>query len=148
MIYEVPFQAEHLLRMELQSAQKWFTRYMDVEKLRDLEGAYSVTAMQDGEPIMCGGAVEMWPGRALLWMHIREGIGPRVFRECHYRVKRFMAGLPYRRLEAAVDCDFKAAHRWVKALGMKCEAPRMAAYQVDGRDCALYAVDRGPQWHK
>ena len=67
------------------------------------------------------------------------GITKRNFLKLHYLAKEYLGGLPIRRLEASVNTGFTAAHRWVKALGFKMEAPRMEAFQIDGSDCALYA---------
>ena len=142
MIYVVPFQAEHVFEMEIQPDQKWIQDYLDLQSTRTLENEWASTLMEDGVPIACAGPIVYWTDRALMWSYIGTGVTRNIFIKLHSIAKEYLAGLPFRRLEAAVDCDFKAGHRWVLALGFKKEASRMEAFQIDGRDCTLYAKVR------
>lgn len=139
MIYTVPFEVEHYARMGVQPAQQWMKTGFRPEDLKTLENDYAVTLMVDGEPAACAGAVEYWPGRALVWAVLGDAVDAQFFPVLHREAKLFLDGLPMARLEAAVDCDFDAGHRWAKALGFKVEAERMRKFHMDGRDCALYA---------
>jgi RimJ/RimL family protein N-acetyltransferase len=125
--------------MKVQGAQAWLTQHTNEEQLRGLENKYAATLMRDGRPVACAGALEFWENRALVWSWLSDDVTARDFRVVHGYAKRFLEGLPFRRLEAAVDVGFEAGHRWVKALGFRCEAPRMEAFEIDGRDSALYA---------
>jgi RimJ/RimL family protein N-acetyltransferase len=139
MWYVVPFEAEHIFRMDLQEAQEWIKERLVLSQLRNLENEWAITVMVDGEPIACAGPIVYWPGRALLWSFISRRVDQSNFLKIHRRAKAFIAELPFRRLEANVDVNFEAGHRWVNALGFELEAPRMKAFYIDGRDCSLYA---------
>lgn len=137
MTYVVPFEAVHFARLEPQAVQQWAKEHHG--DMRVAEGPHAITVMQDGQPVLCGGAVEIWTGRAHLWSMLSSKASAANFLGIHRHVTGFLDGLPFRRLEAAVDVDFEAGHRWMRLLGFTCEAPRMRAYEVDGHDSALYA---------
>lgn len=141
MIYPVTYQARHFHALRVQSFQNDVSQYLDDTTLHALENEHAYTLMRDGEPLLCCGAVEVWANRAYLWS-VLGSIETCEFREVHSWAKRFLGGLPFRRLEASVDVDFEAGHRWMRSLGFECEAERMRAYEVSGRDCALYALVR------
>lgn len=143
MLYPVPFAAEHLAQMQLQPAQSWLSAHTDVASMRSLENEWSSTLMDDGRPLAAAGVAVYWQDRAYVWSLISKDVKVSNFLAVHAHAKAFIAGLPFRRLEAGVDCDFEAGHRWAEALGFELEAGRMRAFQVDGRDCALYARVKG-----
>lgn len=134
----VPFQAEHIERMRIQDAQAYSLAWVDDEQARSLEGIPSFTAL-DGDVVLgSAGVLPIWENRALAWAYLSSDIGP-YFVAIHRAVKRFLDACPYRRVEAAVDIDFAAGHRWMRMLGFRREAERMVAYRPDGGDMALYA---------
>jgi hypothetical protein len=139
MMYVVPFEAAHFYRLDAQDAQRWMMKHPAVRDMHRAEGPYATTLMQDGNPIVCGGAMPIWPGRAHVWSILSSKVSVGNFAAVHRHVVEFLDGLPFRRLEAAVDVDFQAGHRWMRLLEFKCEAPLMEAFDLDGRDCALYA---------
>lgn len=140
MISFAPFEKEHFFKIRLQPAQKWMEEYVREEHIPLLENHFAGTVMWNGEPILCGGAVPEWEGRALVWAILDERITPKMFREIHTIVKDFLNGLPFRRIEAYVDIDFTAGHRWMRSLGFKREdKDGMEAFQVNGGTCAMYA---------
>lgn len=138
MLYVVPFEAEHLARMQVQAAQAWLSGTVSMRDLKGLEGRHASTLMQDGRPLVCAGAVEYWPGRALVWSFLSEKADRRLFVQVHAEAKRFLDGLPFRRLEAAVDVGFEAGHRWMRALGFQVEAPLQRCFQPNGGDSVGY----------
>ena len=140
MISYLPFKAEHVKQMRVQEAQCWVGMYDEsypVFKL--LEDHWSNTVMKDGVPILCGGVIEFWKNRGGLWAIVSKDCGPKEFVAVHRLVQSFLASLPYARLEFHVDVDFEQGHRWASLLGFEMEAPRLRAYQPNGRDAALYA---------
>lgn len=143
MMYLVPFRSEHVVGMRLQEAQRPLSDVITPDGLRELEGRFSVTLMLDGRPVVSAGAVEIWPGRAYVWSFLSDDVPRKSFIELQGFAKQFIEGLPFRRLEAAVECSFKAGHRWVRSLGFVEEAPLMKAFQADGRDATLYARVKG-----
>lgn len=144
MIYPVPFKAEHFDMMTVQEAQKWVEQGATPELMRALEGPYSNTLMSDGSPLVCCGAIplDQTNHRAYLWSILNASVNRHIFRQIHTYARRFLNALPFRRLEAAVDLDFDAGHRWVRSLGFKLEAPVLKAFREDGQDCSLYALVR------
>jgi hypothetical protein len=134
----VPFRAWHMMAMQLQDSQQWYTSYLTEEYARFFEMTNSFSALVDGVPVFCGGAVELFKERALLWSFVGRHAGEH-FIAIHRGVAKFIEGLPYKRLEADCDADFKQGHRWLKSLGFVLEAPRMRAYRMDGGDSSLYA---------
>jgi hypothetical protein len=143
MMYLVPFRSEHVAGMRLQTAQQGMSEFIKPDSLRELEGKHSVTLMLDGRPIASAGAVEIWSGRAYIWSFLSDDIPRKSFIEVNALAKQFVDGLPFRRLEAAVECGFEQGHRWVRCHGFFEEAPVMKAFQADGRDATLYARVKG-----
>jgi len=96
MLYLVPFKAEHVLQMELQSDQSWIEKYINIETLKTLENEWAVTVMEDGNPVTCAGPANYWDNRALVWSFIGTGITKRNFLKLHYLAKEYLDGLPIR----------------------------------------------------
>jgi len=134
----VPYQAEHLMALRAQEAQAYVREYMSDKYAKDLENTLSWAGIADGRVIGCFGVCEMWTHRALLWAFLDQSAGRHLV-SIHRAVKRFLEVAPYRRIEAEVDCEFEAGHRWLRMLGFEMECERMRCYRVDGGDSALYA---------
>jgi len=143
MITYTPFKAEHLLNLELQDAQAHLRDRLDISGLRTLENEWANTLCVDGRVAVCAGFIEIWPGRAMVWSFLGKDLNSKNFLEFHNIAKRFVDLVPYKRLEAYVRCDFKAGHRWIKALGFKQESACMEAFEPDGSDHALYSKIKG-----
>lgn len=141
MIYTVPFQARHFKALKIQSAQTELLHLLSEEAVRAWEGPYATTVMRDGTPVLIAGVLPIWEERAYLWSFLSDDITPGEFVAVHRATKRSIDGLPYRRVEAAVEVSFEQGHRWVKALGFECETPDtvMKAFMPNGGDCKLYA---------
>jgi hypothetical protein len=123
----------------MQDAQQWVTQYTNIGALRELENDTAVTLWEDGVPILCTGCMPYWENRAMVWSYVSKGVTRRNFLEIHNLGRQWIESLPHRRLEAYVDCDFEAGHRWAKAMGFEMETARMKAFQINGGDCAMYA---------
>lgn len=134
MLYVVPFEAHHMDAVDdgAEMVQQCLATA--------LVGPYAVTLMDRGKPIACGGAIEIWAGRAYLWSALGAGIDAHNFRRGHTFAKQFIEGLPFKRLEAAVAAGFEPGHRWMQSLGFKCETPEpMQAFAPDGSAAMLYS---------
>lgn len=145
MIEVVKYRAEHMKFLKEQPATAYLSEYMSSDADLALESAtYAYTAFSKatGKPILCAGVHEYWPGRGEGWA-IFDVNCRREFFAVHSAVKRFLSVCPINRIEAAVDVDFEAGHRWVKALGFTLEAPVLKAYRPNGADCSLYALIGG-----
>jgi hypothetical protein len=137
----IPYQAEHVLSLQLQAGQRDLWPYVTPEYARFLEGEYSFTAMVGDKVIAVGGVALLWENRGLAWTLIDRDAGAH-FTELHKAAKRVLDLVPYRRIEADVACGFPQGHRWVRMLGFTLEAERMRAFRADGGDSALYSLVR------
>lgn len=133
-----PFTYEDWLVLdEYEFTAKW-RRQMTKEQIQILAGQpHSYSGYRDGELLVCGGVLGLGGGRGEVWAMLRKGIRHE-FWEIHALARRFLEACPYDRIEAVVEYDHTAGHRWVKALGFVCEAPVMRKY-IHGVDHTLYA---------
>ena len=132
------FRPEHLAVLRLQPAQASFGAYLDdLAYAETLAAGQSFTGLHDGRVVGCAGVVELWDNRAMAWALLGAGAGAH-FVQIHRAVSGFFKQAKWRRIEATVDVDFEAAHRWMAMLGFEREG-RMRAYASDGRDQDLYA---------
>lgn len=137
MIEVVPFKPEHLIALELQKAQSFFSDKWNPAYGRALEecgGSY--TGLVEGRPVICAGLVEQWEGRALAWALISEEAGPH-FVHVTRLIRKILNMAQYRRIEAHVDCEFIQGIRWAEMLGFEVEA-KMSRFTAEGRDAFLY----------
>jgi hypothetical protein len=135
----VPFKAEHLHTLNLQSAQALFGPLLtDAEYGKSLEEAGNAfTGIVDGQTIICSGVVEQWQNRAVAWALISENSGKH-FVKIHKAVSRFLKVCDYKRVEAYVDDRFEQGYRWMDMLGFKHEG-FMEAFSPNGSSMHLYA---------
>lgn len=135
----VPFKAEHLHTLNLQSAQALFGPLLtDAEYGKSLEAAGNAfTGIVDGETIICSGVVEQWQNRAIAWALISENSGKH-FVAIHKAVSRFLKVCDYKRVEAYVDDRFEQGYRWMDMLGFKHEG-LMTAFSPNGSNMHLYS---------
>ena len=134
----VPFEARHILDLQLQEAQKGLAPFIDADYARMLEGQYAFSALEGEEVLMVGGIMKVWDNRGLVWAFVGKGAGKR-FLTIHKATLDLLDKSPYLRLEASTSCDFEQGHHWLKMLGFEIEAECMRAYNPDGSDAALYA---------
>lgn len=134
----VPYKAEHMRKLHLQSAQLSTVGWAPADHAEMLEQFVAFTALDGDEVLACAGVIEMWPGRGAAWAFMAEAIGTRMV-AVHRAVRRYFDTLDFRRLEAEVAADFEQGHRWVRMLGFELEAPRLRGYFPDGSDAAMYA---------
>jgi len=134
----VPFRAEHFDRLIVQEAQAYLSRWLPSKQNAEaLEQTRAYTGIADGRVVACAGILPQWEGRAVTWAYLDERAGEHMT-ALHRAVKRYLDACPIRRIEATVDCEFEAGHRWARMLGFQLECERMRAYRADGGDSALY----------
>lgn len=140
MMQMIKFRAGDIDLMNVQDAQAWMKRSItlkDQELIAEMPIAFTVL---DGEEVIaCFGIAEIWKNRGYGWTFLSKDIGRRigfVTRVC----KATMEASGYKRIEAAVECDFEQGHRWMGLLGMEKECDRMKSYMQNGSDCSLYAM--------
>ena len=133
-----PFQPRHLEILVLQPSQAAVSVFFDKDYGEALkEAGPCFTAVDDGEVLACAGVVEQWKGRAIAWGLISAHAGKQFVR-IHKAVQRFLETTEFNRVEAFVDSDFDAGHRWIMMLGFEYEG-YMKAFSPLGKDCKLYA---------
>lgn len=117
--------------------------FMTEERINHLvKSPHTVTGMVGMQPVACAGVTEYWPGRGELWAIMPRSTGPHMLALTRL-ARKYIAGLSIRRIEATVDCDFDAGHRWMKLLGIEKEASPLKAFSIEGKDVSLYAKVRG-----
>jgi hypothetical protein len=108
---------------------------------QQVEDMTSVTGMIDGEPMVCGGVIEIWNGRGLIWTVFSEK-SKHCFLPVFRGIKKFIDAQPYTRLEISIPINLKFAMRRAEMLGFKLECACAKKFLPDGTDCALYAIVR------
>jgi hypothetical protein len=138
MLYAIDFKAEHIMEIQPSESARW-VQEATVSDLRVLEGPYALTVMEDGKPIAAAGVIPYWENRAHLWTFIGAGME----RKAHRFVRQFLKGVPFKRIEAAVEVGFDAGYRWAEYFGFVRETPEPArAFWPNGRDAYLYSLVR------
>lgn len=99
------------------------------------------TIVHDGDPIACGGFIQMWPGRHVAWMLLDDRSRRHMGYVTRQALKK-LAGI-HGRIELTVRADFYAGLRWAEMLGFKIEAPLMRRFGPDGADHVGYVRVNG-----
>ena len=100
--------------------------------LAQLEASNSWTGVTEGEPVVCAGTVQAWPGRHQAWAYVTRGT-LRLMPQITTAVLSNLARLKGR-IEFTVRADFPAGLRWARTLGFEVETPRLRAFGLDGED--------------
>lgn len=141
MIEHVRFDRKHVEEITDVEPGKFLS--LAEEQLKFLEESpWMVTVKYNGKVIMCGGIIDIWPGRAEAWAVLDKSCqaNPASVRGILRVAQRLLSEHPANRIEATVRSDgFEEGHRFIYRLGFKLEAPRMLKYHPSGQDCALYA---------
>lgn len=135
----IPYKAEHLEAMMLQPAQENVRRYFgnpEYGRMLDFPG-HAFTAMEGDKVIAMAGVLPRWEGRAEAWA-LLSGDLKRHFVRIHRAILRYLETSDIRRIETAVDANFKAGIVWAEMLGFKNEG-LMPGYTPEGRDCYRFA---------
>jgi len=135
----IPYKAEHLEAMMLQPAQENVRRYFgnpEYGRMLDFPG-HAFTAMEGEKVIAMAGVLPRWEGRAEAWA-LLSGDLKRHFVRIHRAILRYLETSDIRRIETAVDANFKAGIVWAEMLGFKNEG-LMPGYTPEGRDCYRFA---------
>lgn len=139
MLKIIDFKSEHLQELLKEEAVAYLRPYFSEDVTKAMEDAFYINSIEmNGKIVFSGGVSIYWHGRGEAWAFFdstcRKNFVP-VFRT----VRKWLDACPVARIEAAVDVDSEVAHRWVKLLGFKMEAPLLKSFRPDGGDCSLYA---------
>lgn len=134
----VDFDPIHVKQIDLQPHQKQWQdsiTHADFETLKQ----NSWTILNGDKPIFIGGFVRLHAHRVASWTLLSADAGRYMIRiarfcklMCNYNIGC--------RVECYVDCDFSQGHRFALMVGFKLEAARMIAFEIDGRDAAMYSM--------
>jgi len=133
----VPFAPAHLRSMRIQPRQRTFLDFVPAELAEQLADKPSITVIDGEEPLLCGGVIEMWPGRALCWAYFAEGIRERMIAVVR-AARRFIQDNAPARLEMDVERDHEEGHRLAPLLGFRLETECMPNYYPNGNAASLY----------
>lgn len=133
----VKFEPSHLIELFKQDAHQALASRMTIENIEAISKQDTYSVIHNGRVLMVGGVVKHWPTRGEAWGLIdqtcrKDFIG--VF-NC---ARKWLNSYRIRRLEALIDYEFEAGHRWIRALGFDLEAPRLRHYRADGGDSSMY----------
>lgn len=133
-----PFEASDLASIDLQPWQ----RQPEFELNKDygewlFENSYCAHTIISGDKVVgAGGAIELWPGRAEVWLLLDKSAGA-VMSGVHRITTRFLDALPHARVETGCEVEWPEAHRWLKMLGFEHERTARK-YMPSGRDIDIY----------
>lgn len=94
----------------------------------------------DGEPVVAGGAVPIWPGVWSVWMFATNRFEEVAIATHRFAKKVFfpiLNDVGYVRLECRSMASHTVAHRWLESLGGHREAV-VSSYGKDGQNFILY----------
>lgn len=132
-----PFRAWHVDWIEQSGLPTGGWLRLSPEALQAIEKHPSWTAIdENGEPVACGGLVQIWPGRHSAWMYLNDASAPHMLAITHYALD--CLATVKGRLELTVRVDFDAGHRWARMLGFSVETPVMPFYGPEGEAHSMY----------
>lgn len=133
----VPLEARHVWQIKPQPEQEAIVDDVALNGAAHLLGPYSFAAVNGDEVIMCGGLMQIWDGRYILWSILSSDAGKYMIK-LHRATRRAFGLVAWRRLELYVAIGHDAGCRWANMLGFLPEG-RMARFFPNGEDALLYA---------
>jgi hypothetical protein len=134
----IPFEPEHIQRLELQDAQQYMVSHICVEYLKALQAVGpSASAEVDGRIIASAGVAFQGFGMGVLWAFVAKDAG-RHFVKLDRCVRRLLSITSLKRIEATTEVSFHQGCRWLELLGFENEG-RMRAYGPNGEDHYRFA---------
>jgi len=134
-----PFRMAHLHALAERPTQAHIGAFLQCGPyLQALERSDSWTAF-DGDRILgCAGLLPIWPGLSHCWALLADDIGAGMIgvTRCAHRMLRMHTG----RIEAYVEAEFEAGHRWARILGFERDTPGvLRKWFPDGSGAVLYS---------
>lgn len=135
----IDYKTEHLFELNVQPYQ--LSDEVTPEYAEWIGQYPCYTAIHDGKVVAVGGLVPMWPGRAVMYLRVSDGISYQWISLFRAAKKVIYQGLKeYHRLEA--QSEFPESERWLQMLGFKYEGV-MRKYRPDGQDVKMWSIVRG-----
>lgn len=113
--------------------------------LATVEAVDGFVGLLDKIPVAAAGLMPVYGEgsiRAVAWAIITKRAQP-VFPQIHRTAKNFLKRAPYKRIEAHVAVDNRAANKWISALGFKMEAPFLQNWMPNGDAIHQYVILKG-----
>lgn len=110
--------------------------WIDLDIGKALEKHNSWTMAVDGEPVLCGGTVEIWRGRHSAWAYLNKRSAPHMVFVT--RAARSVLAKVKGRIEMTTRIGFDEGRRWALLLGFHVENPYLPAYGPDGEAHTAY----------
>lgn len=127
----VPFEAWHLMQLNLQPSQLSLSYTLTMEHGTSLvKAGPCYSAMVGVEVIACAGVIEFWPGRSQAWALLSD-VFPAHVKSVHKAVRDFMRSYKVDRLECVIDPRNENTIRWAEHLGFEYEST-MRRYTPSG----------------
>lgn len=126
----VPYRRWHLAWLQEKGPAMGGAADISEEGRSVLEQHKSWTAVVDGNPIACGGTVELWSGRHSAWAYLNE-TSAKHMRLITNGAKMALAEAKGR-IEMSVRVDFMPGHKWARMLDFQVETPILHNYGPDG----------------
>jgi hypothetical protein len=84
----VPFEAKHLLDVDLQDSQAYLSKWITMEQAKAIEATeWAFTGVnEDGSLMGCAGLISMWNGRAMAWAYISKSAEGRNFVQSSHKL--------------------------------------------------------------
>lgn len=134
----IPFKKEHILPLSTEKINSYLPEWYTSGQAELMEEAYSFTAIDGDEVMICGGINQLWNNRGHLWCIFSEK-SKKNFVSAFRTIEKFLDEQPFQRVEMSVPYGFSQGHRRAIMLGFEVECERARKYLPNGEDCTLYA---------
>lgn len=149
MIEIVPFEPEHLSRLNGRAYEQYFLKFagnLEVYTQAIAVPGLSFSGFDDNDVLLvCAGILPLHPGVGEGWAGFSEalqiGKPSRLWLAVDLAVRAFLEAAlrsGFHRIQTAIPMDFEAGRRWARRLGFM-EEGVMKKYSPDGHDFMLYA---------
>lgn len=135
------FQPKHLRELDEQDAQRWLSSHVRPEQvalMARLPFSFTGVCEDTGRVLGVAGVREHWEGRAEAFLFAARDLRHEMA-AIITTMRKVLKNLPYKRIEAYVQDDFRPGHRLARALRFEHEG-RLRAYLPGGIDAASYAL--------
>lgn len=136
----LPYRAGHLRVLRPQEMQRADHAVLaSPGNAEALEEGFGLSAWDGLRCVGVSGVLPIMPHRAIAWAVLSDEAAPSMMQIIR-KVSGALDLLPYRRIEMTVREDFKAGHRFARAIGMTLETPKpMRGYGANGDDEMMYS---------
>lgn len=136
------FQSNDVRDVVAQSAQaRDWPEDLDPHVVRMAAGGSAFTLRTCDRVLCVAGVVRVHDGAATAWAVMAPGCWGHMG-EMTRKIRDYLDGLNYRRIDMLVRADFAAGHRWARHLGFAREA-LLRCWAPDGGDMVMHARIRG-----